>query len=89
MTDKKKKAKRTFYNDMFDPVDGDPVLWEDHMIKAHKKIVNRRKRAKAFREHLDHTLTRRGRIARIVGCSEGDVDQLLKDIKRELEYVKP
>ena len=89
-TKKAKTTKHTFYNDMFDPIHGDPVLWEDdHLIKAHRVIHNRLKRAKAFKEHQEHTLTRRGRIAQIVGCSEGDIPQLLKDLKRELEYVKP
>ena len=82
-----KKKANTFYDDLFDPVDGDPVLWEDNLIKAHKKILNRRKRAKAYQEHLEHTRVRRDRIAKILGVPVSDVEELLQLLKHELKYV--
>jgi len=60
----------------------------DNLNKAHKKIANQRRRAKAFKEHQEHTRMRRERIGELVGVPVRDMEELLILLKRELRYIK-
>lgn len=55
-----------------------------HQDKRQKTI----KRQKAFREHTQHSDIRRARIAKIVGCPEYQVDELIGLLQQELKYQR-
>ena len=60
----------------------------ERLLKVHKRITGRRRRARAYQEHIEHTMYRKGMIGRLLGLSPPQVEELLQCLHGELKYVR-